>query len=259
MTTLNHVAYGAGPPVVVLHGLFGSARNWAGAAKRLASGHRVLVLDLPNHGDSPWTDSVDYPQMADRVRAFITDHGLGRPAVLGHSMGGKVAMTLALEDGDSVGALVVVDIAPVAHDYTLLDYVEAMQAVRLGGVARRAEVDAQLVEAVPDANVRAFLLHNLEAHGDGLRWRINLQALATSMEAISGFPAFPPGRAFTGPTLFIAGAESDTIRPDHAGAIGRLFPKTENVEIAGAGHWVHADAPEAFVEAVSAFLGRNAA
>ena len=254
MTTLAHAEYGDGPPVVVLHGLFGSARNWAGIAKRLAARRRVLTLDLPNHGDSPWSAAMDYASMADAVRAFITERGLEAPAVLGHSMGGKVAMALALSHAGAVGSLIVVDVAPIAHATTMMAYVEAMRGLDLAGKEPRAEVDADLAATVADARVRAFLLHNLVAHGDGLRWRLNLDAIAAGMEAISGFPEFADGTQYAGRALFVTGAESGSVRPEHEAAIGARFPRAEMIEIAGTGHWVHADRPDAFTEAVAGFL-----
>ena len=148
---------GTGPPVVVLHGLFGSSANWRSVARALAPHHRVLCVDLRNHGQSPWADSMDYLEMAEDVRTLIARQGLSRPTVVGHSMGGKTAMALALTSPVSVGNLVVVDIAPVAYEHDQMRYIDAMRGVDLAGIGRRSQADAALAERVPEAAVRAFL------------------------------------------------------------------------------------------------------
>ncbi len=179
---------GEGKHLVVLHGLFGSARNWNTVAKRLGDQHHVHALDMRNHGASPWSDDMSYAAMADDIRAYIEDNGLGQASVLGHSMGGKAAMTLALLHPELVEKLIVADIAPVAYRHTMISYVEAMQAVDLSTVTRRGEVDAQLKAAVPEAPIRSFLLQNLVAENGAFSWRINLAALADRMDEITGFP-----------------------------------------------------------------------
>ena len=171
---LSHIEHGTGSPVVILHGLYGSARNWNTIAKRLAAGYRVIALDLRNHGRSPWADSMDYFEMAGDVAEFIRRHGLQGTAILGHSLGGKVAMTLALRDGDLVGSLIVADIAPVSYDHGLESFLEALEGVSLEGMERRAEVDAGLAGSIPDPSIRAFLLQNLVRDGGGWGWRVNL-------------------------------------------------------------------------------------
>jgi esterase len=245
---------GAGSPLVILPGLFGSKRNWASLARMFGQRHRVLTADLRNHGDSPWAAGHDYPAMADDVASLI-ERVVGGPAsVLGHSMGGKAAMTLALMQPEWVDRLVVVDIAPVVSTGTPITYVQAMRALPLATYTRRSEVADALVAAIPDRGVRNFLSLNAAVGDDGLSWTLNLEALERDFEAILGFPEFPPDRAFNGPTLFLAGGNSDYLRPDHRPAIERLFPAAVVETIPGAGHWVHADAPEAFVTAVNRFL-----
>jgi esterase len=246
--------YGQGPPVAILHGLFGSGRNWRSIAQQLAARHRVLAFDLRNHGGSPWADEMTYGDMIGDLRASLRARGIDHAALLGHSMGGKVAMLTALLHPAEVDRLVVVDIAPAPNPPTLLAYVHAMRAVDLWGEARRGEVDAQLAGAIPDAAERAFLLQNLVI-GDGTaRWRLNLEAIERAFPQIVGFPDLPAGTAYDGPTLFVAGARSSHIQPGHELTIRRLFRQARIVHIEGAGHWVHAEQPQPFLQAVGPFL-----
>lgn len=253
--SLSSLEFGAGPPVVVVHGLFGSARNWAGIGKALGETHKVYALDLRNHGASPWDDDTSFAAMAEDVRGFITERALERPILIGHSLGGKVAMTLALAGGVEIAALVVVDIAPT--DYrgdALLGFAEAMRAMDLTGLTRRAEADARLAAAIADPGIRAFLLQNLELDGEA-RWRINLDAIIAGLETMGGFPAASSGKSYPGPTLFLGGGKSDYIRAEHHATIRQLFPAAEIDTIEGAGHWVHAERPQEFLARLGAFLG----
>ncbi|NQU70972.1 MAG: alpha/beta fold hydrolase [Rhodospirillales bacterium] len=248
---LSFVSDGDGPPVVILHGLFGSGRNWAGIAKQLAASHRVYLVDARNHGESPWADTMTYAEMAQDVADFIAAENLDRPVVIGHSMGGKIAMTLALSHGDRLGGLVVMDIAPVAYGVRFDNFVGAMQGLDLSAVARRADADGLLAAHVPEPGIRAFLLHNLVAQDGGYRWRINLDAIAANNQALAGFGA---GGAFDGPTLVLCGAESDYVLPEHEVEIRRLFPQASIDRIAGAGHWLHADQPGQLMDRLEGFL-----
>jgi pimeloyl-ACP methyl ester carboxylesterase len=245
---------GSGPPLLILHGLFGSATNWTGIARRLAAGRRVFALDLRNHGRSPWSDAVGYAAQAEDLDRFIRRHEIAPATLLGHSMGGKTAMALALREPDLVARLIVVDVAPAAYPPVLGAYAEAMRAIDPRRLARRAEADALLAERIPEAPIRSFLLQNLVAGPEGLGWRLNLDALAAGMAEISGFPALPPAARYDGPTLFIRGERSDYVEARHEPAIRERFPRAEIVTIAGAGHWVHAERPDAFLEAVERFL-----
>jgi pimeloyl-ACP methyl ester carboxylesterase len=239
------------PPLVIAHGLFGSARNWGVIARRLARERQVIAVDMRNHGDSPRNPDSGYVAMAGDLADTIDEHG-GRADVLGHSMGGKAAMVLALTHPGRVGRLVVADIAPVARSESQLDYVRAMQAVDLAAVARRSDADAALKARVADPGLRGFLLQSLSVADGRAAWKLNLAALADQMPKIMGFPELRA--SFPGPTLFLTGARSDYVRPEHWLRIRALFPAAEHREIAGAGHWLHADAPGPFVEAVTAFL-----
>lgn len=253
MVALSALEFGAGRPLVILHGLFGSARNWSTVARRLGERRRAIALDLRNHGGSPWSAGMDYPAMADDVRDVVAP--FGRSAVLGHSMGGKAAMTLALLYPGLVERLIVVDIAPVAYPRRAhLDYIAAMRAADLR-VERRAQVEEQLRDGVPDPDLRAFLLQNLVSGDGALRWRLNLEALADHMDEIMGWPAAVQSRRYDGPTLFLAGGASDYVRPEYHDAIRAHFPRAEIDAIPGAGHWLHAEQPVAFLARVEAFLG----
>ena len=243
-----------GAPLIVLHGLFGSARNWTRIARELSANHHVYTLDLRNHGTSPRTPSMSYAEMAADVADFIAAHGIADPVVMGHSMGGKVAMELALEQPTLPRALIVVDIAPVPYGHDRMDYVAAMQALDLAATGRRSEIEDVLRAQVDDPGIAAFLMTNLERAGDGFQWRINLPAISASMTDLVGFDP-PPGAVYRRPALFVAGDRSAYIREDHKARIAELFPRARVVTLKDAAHWVHADQPEAFVSTVQAFLG----
>jgi pimeloyl-ACP methyl ester carboxylesterase len=200
---------------------------------------------------------MTYDQMADDVRAFLARQGLPAAAVIGHSMGGKVAMRLALAHGAQVERLVVVDIAPVAYQRGFHAHVEAMRALDLSQISRRSEADALLAEQIDDAGVRGFLLQNLVSGEGGLAWRVPLDALARNMPELLGFPEPRDAEQYAGPALFVTGGRSDYVRPEHHAEILRLFPNTRFAAIPDAGHWVHAEAPQPFLEVVGAFLERS--
>lgn len=252
---LSVTEYGEGPPLAILHGLYGSSRNWATVAKRLSARWRVLCLDLRNHGASPWADGMAYPAMAEDVLETLAAVGVTEPPVLlGHSMGGKTAMTAALTRPGALRALVVVDIAPMAYGHSHEGYIAAMRALDLSEVARRAEADEALAAAVPEPGVRAFLLQNL-VFGDGAaRWRLNLDAIEAAMGDLTGFPFAPGAARYEGPALFVAGGESAYVDEASARAIRGFFPNARIETVAGAGHWVHAEAPAAFMAALEGFL-----
>jgi len=251
---LAYTETGEGPPLVILHGLFGSSRNWASVARQLGKTHLVFAVDLRNHGTSPWAESMDYGELAEDVHAFLAHHDLAGATVMGHSMGGKTAMCLALKYGHEVGRLIVVDIAPVAYTHTHLPFVEAMRAVDLATAERRAEVDRQLEAAIPEAAIRGFLLQNLISEDGQLNWRINLAALAANMNTLIGYPEELEGHTYVGPTHFISGAASDYVREAHHTQIRDFFPKAKFDSIPEAGHWVHAEQPAAFLEQVRMIL-----
>jgi len=254
---LSYQDLGHGRPLLILHGLFGSKRNWGAIAKHLSAHHRVLSLDLRNHGDSPWVDSMDYRDMADDVAGFIKHHSLGPCTVIGHSMGGKTAMMLALMRPELIQRLVVVDIAPVDRETGFDAYIDAMSEVPLPACDSRADVEEHLEHVVGDKMVRTFLTQNLVREETGFRWRLNLSALADGIDDITAFPEPNPHQSYTGPTLFIAGAKSDYIQPHHMGDITRLFPKADITHIPGAGHWLHAEAPKTFLQHLNSFFEKT--
>jgi pimeloyl-ACP methyl ester carboxylesterase len=240
------------PPLLIAHGLFGSARNWGVIARRLSDRREVLAVDMRNHGDSPRFPTQSYPDMAADLAGVIAAHG-GRADVLGHSMGGKAAMMLALTEGAMVNRLVVADIAPVAYSHDQTRHITALRALDLSGLTSRAEADKRLAAAVTDPALRAFFLQSLDLKATPPRWRINLDVLEAEMPKIIGWPQVA-GR-FDGPTLFLSGALSRYVLPDHRDAIRTLFPAARFAKLPGAGHWLHAEKPREFEETVRVFLG----
>jgi pimeloyl-ACP methyl ester carboxylesterase len=245
------IEMGEGSPVILLHGLFGAGRNWGGIQKRLAQRHRVLAPDLRNHGESEHAARMDYASMAEDIAGLIARRGLGPTAVLGHSMGGKVAMTLALGQPGMVSRLVVADIAPVRYPPALRGYVAALRALPLTAGLTRREADSALQAAIPEAGIRAFLLQSLEFGGEVPAWKLGLAEIAASMPEIEDFRA--TGR-YEGPTLVLAGERSTYIQPDHHALFRRLFPAARFAAVEKAGHWLHADNPHAFLALTEPFL-----
>ncbi|WP_372619548.1 alpha/beta fold hydrolase [Falsiroseomonas sp.] len=244
---------GEGRPVAFLHGLLGSGQNFGAVQKALAErGHRVLALDLRNHGASPHAPTMSYPEMAEDVAETLRAAGAWPCAVVGHSMGGKVAMALALAHPAGVERLVVADIAPVSYGTPLFQrYIAAMRAIPLREGLTRREADAALVEAVPNPALRGFLLQNLLFAESPPRWRVPLEVLAAEIDVLGGWPD-PPGR-YDGPVLVLAGESSDYIRPEYHDRFRALFPAARFASIP-AGHWLHAENPQAFLAEVTAFL-----
>jgi esterase len=253
---LAAVEYGAGPPLAILHGLFGSGRNWTSIAQGLAPKHHVIALDLRNHGASPWAETMDYGEMAEDVHASLSARGYEPYALLGHSMGGKVAMMAALQHPGTVERLIVADIAPVSYPMRHLGEVEAMRRLDLTGIQRRSQADVALASAIPDAAERAFLLQNLIFDNGGARWRLNLEAIEQQMPALVDFPEIPAGRTYDGPALFLAGGRSDYVQTAYEAAIRRFFPNAEIARIVKAGHWLHAEQPAEFLAIIKRFLRR---
>jgi len=244
-----------GPTVAFCHGLFGQGKNWTQIAKALSADHRVVLVDMPNHGRSPWTETFDYLDLADQVAETL------RPeaplSLVGHSMGGKIAMCLALRHPELVERLAVVDIAPVAYDSgrEFVGYIETMRALDLASIERRDQAEEALREAVPNPVVRSFLLQNLRRTEDGWHWQVNLELLGEEMAGLVGWPDAELGEAtYDGPVLLVGGADSDYISDASAGEMDRRFPRNRRVLVKGAGHWVHSEQPEVFLEVMRRFL-----
>ncbi len=253
--TLFHRAYGSGPPLLILHGLLGSGGNWHTLSRTVfGQAFHVFALDLRNHGRSPHSDVFDYPTMAADVVAFMDRQGLARAHVLGHSMGGKTAMYLATLHPERVDRLVVVDMAPKAYPARHGPILEALQAVRPADYPDRAAIDAALARYLPSVPIRQFLLKNLtlDPETKTYRWQMNLDAIVRHYERLN--EALPATAVFEGPALFVRGERSDYILDGDEALITQHFPQARLVTIPGAGHWVHADAPEAFAGAVMEFL-----
>ncbi len=241
---------GDAPPVLIAHGLFGSARNWNVIVKRLAETRFVVSVDMRNHGMSGWSAPHDYPAMADDLAEVIGSFG-GVADVIGHSMGGKASMVLALQHPDSVRRMIVADIAPVAYGHTQQGMIDAMRSVDVSLIETRGGADRQLATVLDDAGIRAFLLQSLDVKGK--IWRLNLDQLEVDMGAILGWPDVPGH--FEGPVLMLSGGASDYVLPEHRSVIKELFPAARFAKIPGAGHWLHAEKPREFEAACGAFLG----
>jgi pimeloyl-ACP methyl ester carboxylesterase len=245
----------SGSTVAFCHGLFGQGKNWTQVGKALSTEHRVLLLDMPNHGRSPWTETFDYVELADLVAADLEDEA--PVALVGHSMGGKIAMCLALRHPELVERLAVVDVAPVAYPSgrEFVDYIETMRSMDLSTIERRDQAEDALREAVPNRVVRSFLLQNLRRTDDGWHWQLNLDLLGDHMDGLTGWPGEALGDAsYDGPVLWVGGARSDYISDEHAAEMDRRFPRNRRVLIKDAGHWVHSEQPEVFLEVMKRFL-----
>lgn len=243
---------GAGQPIALLHGLFGAASNFGAVQKRLAERHRVIALDLRNHGASPHAPFMSYPAMAEDVLETLRARSALPCTLVGHSMGGKVAMAAALEAPGAITRLLVADIAPVTYPPAFRAYADAMARVPLSPDLTRIAADRALAGTIESPAIRAFLLQNLR-FGEKPSWRIGLDAIATALPLIEGWPDLDEN-AYLGPSVFVSGARSDYVLPEHRPAIRAMFPNTRFATLKNAGHWLHADNPEGFVSLVDAFV-----
>ena len=247
---LKTVTYGTpdAPRLLIAHGLFGSARNWGVIAKRLSDQFHVVAVDMRNHGDSPRGDTQSYEDMAGDLAGVLDD--IGPSHVLGHSMGGKTAMVLALSNPDLVERLIVADIAPVGYSHTQSHLIGFMRKIDLSHVQTRDDADRQLQDHIPEDGIRAFLLQSLDVKAK--KWRLNFDVLDVEMAKIIGFPDV--SGHFDKPTLFLSGAASDYVLPEHRPIIKPLFPTARFAKLPDAGHWLHAEKPREFEAAVRVFL-----
>ena len=247
LNTIFHGDPTSAPPLLIAHGLFGSGRNWGVIAKRLSDSRQVIAVDMRNHGNSPWDSLHDYPALANDLAEVID----GQWDVLGHSMGGKAAMTLALTQPQKVRRLIVADIAPVAYGHTQQHNIDRMRSVDLAQITNRQDALSQLTGLEP--GLAEFFLQSLDLKEK--RWKLNLDALQANMQTILSFPQIEG--QFDGPTLFLTGANSTYVLPEHRNRIKSLFPKARFAKIPGAGHWLHAEKPREFEATVRVFLDQE--
>jgi esterase len=243
---------GQGPPLIMLHGLFGSSDNWLGVAPKLAQQFHVFLVDLRNHGLSPHSDDMTLDIMAGDLAEFLDARQLDRVHVLGHSLGGKVAMQFALTQPARVDRLIIVDIAPRTYAPEHVPIFNALLALDPKRYHSRAEFEEALAPAIPDLTLRRFLLKNLRNDGPAYKWRIPLNSIFANYSKLC--EAIAPAPAFTRPSLFLRGGQSPYVSDADAPQIHQLFPQATIETIATARHWVHADAPDEFVKHVLAFL-----
>lgn len=262
-TTLHQVTTGElGPRVAFCHGLFGQGRNWTQIAKELSDVCRPTLLDMPNHGRSPWTERFDYLEsariVADNLRAIDPDEPW---IVIGHSMGGKIAMLLALTDPELVSRLGVVDISPAATTaFTEFEtYIEGMRALDLDEISTRSEADEAMQDVAPQPAIRAFLLQNLRREGEKWTWQPNFEVLGRDVEAIAGWPAdeIADVAPFERPVLWLAGERSPYVADENVAEMRRLFPGMRRVTVKDAGHWVHSEQPDVTTRSLRALITRR--
>lgn len=243
---------GQGQVIVLIHGLFGSYENLGVIARALAGQWQVVNLDMRNHGRSDWHDTMSYALMAEDVKDTLDHLGLDQVILLGHSMGGKIAMEFALRYPDRVNKLILADISPVQNRPRHLEILSALDGVDLNNLQSRQQADQQLALSITETGVRQFLLKSLYKEDDHFRWRFNIKALIANYQQLLEAP--PSKGPYTGPVLFIKGAESDYLLPEHQSLIQQLFPHSKAKVIMGTGHWLHAEKPVAFAKIVTDFL-----
>lgn len=248
---LHYQTLGQGQPLILLHGLFGSSDNWGTIAKHFSQDHQVICVDLRNHGRSPHSDSQSYTDMADDLLALCDALNLDRIHLLGHSLGGKVAMQFATRHSDRLQKLIVVDMAMRAYADAHTYLIDAMMAIDLTTLQSRSEVDKALHSSIPQAMVRQFLLMNLIKSNSKLAWRINLAALKSNYPSLQ--KAVCENAYYEKPCLFIRGEYSDYVQDVDAEHIKTNFINAQFASMP-TGHWVHAEQPQAFIDVVSRFL-----
>lgn len=244
-------------PLIILHGLFGAGRNWQGIARKLTDSHRVFLPDLRNHGASKHSRSMDYPHLVADLLHFLDSQEIESAAVMGHSMGGKVAIWLALTAPERVSRLVAVDIAPVKYNHSFNDIMEALLNLPVDEIQSRKQADDWLSKSIQEAGLRQFLLQNLVFENDRYRWRIDLEIFDRSLPDLLDFPPLDDLDPYPGETLMIGGARSRYLLSEYSDAISKTASKARIEIIPDAGHWVHSDQPEIFLKMVSEFLNQG--
>ena len=254
MPVLHHSEFGEGKPLVILHGLFGSSKNWQSLGRQFARHYQVFNVDLRNHGQSFHADSMNYPAMVDDVVEWLDKLDLPRVHLLGHSMGGKVAMMLAAMHPLRLEQLIVADIAPVAYQHHYDDLIDPILDLSLEVLESREQADRLLQQAIPEASLRAFLLQNLARDTDGWRWRVNWQVIRRDIAHLTDFTGLDADWRIDTPTLVIRGANSDYVGAAEIELIKQHIPHAHFESLANAGHWLHAEQPAAFQQQVLDFL-----
>ncbi|MEP1034123.1 alpha/beta fold hydrolase [Ekhidna sp.] len=252
---LNFRTLGSGPPLIVMHGVFGSSDNWQTLGKVFSEKFKVYLIDLRNHGNSPHSNEFDYDVMVKDVMELMDDEHLSHAHILGHSMGGKVAMHMATQHSGAVDKLIVVDIAPKYYEPHHQQIFEGFHSVDLAKLQNRKDADDQMAHVITNFGVRQFILKNLDRKKDGsFAWKLNISAIENAIETVG--EGIEGEVSFAGPTLFIAGSKSDYITNDDHNLIQSYFPAAKIVTINGAGHWVHAEKPHELGELVIEFLSK---
>lgn len=250
---LHHIIQGQGEPLIIIHGLFGSSRNWQTLSKRYAQYFTVITIDVRNHGDSFHDEEMDYALMSQDIVNLMEHLKLSSANILGHSMGGKIAMTLAYLQPVRINKLIVADIAPVRYLHNYDDLIDAILALDNSVYLNRQQVDKALSTGIPDRGIRQFILQNLVLKESQLGWKINWLALKRNMQAIIGFDRLTDWQ-IEKPCLFISGELSNYVSDEARKRIVRHFSDVRFAAIAGAGHWLHAEQPEEFFEKTRHFL-----
>lgn len=239
--------------MIILHGVFGSLDNWMTLGKRFSEDFQVWLVDQRNHGHSPHSDEMSYPIMAEDLKGFIDNHNLEDAVVIGHSMGGKVAMEFALKYPDKISKLIIADISPNSQSNHFDAIIKGLKAVKPESIENRKEAEAKMSEYVEEKAVRQFLLKNLHRkEDDSYEWRFNLQVISAKMDEISCWEV--GNGSFEKPVLFLKGEKSDYIKKEDEVRIKELFPNADIQCIPSAAHWLHAENPDDFYTKVKTFI-----
>mgnify|MGYP000848503791 CR=1 FL=1 len=266
MIEMAYKVFGQGKPIVVIHGLYGMSDNWLPFAKRMQNRYKVYLVDVRNHGLSSHSETHTYEDICSDISLFLKNHNIEKAILMGHSMGGKAAMLFALQNPGKILSLIIVDIAPVNYQskmydkriYNHSDIIKAMLKLEVDKIKNRTEAEVLLNRSVGDIRTTRFLLKNLIKTEEGYKWRLNLKTLQSSLiNIVSGFDSKNLEPATLFPVLILKGSNSGFVTFEGEDAIRRYFPLAKIVTIEGAGHWLHAEKPDDFFEAVNAFLKNN--
>lgn len=249
---LNHKEFGEGPPLIILHGLFGSLDNWVTLGKRFAENFKVYLVDQRNHGQSFHADQFSYETMSEDLCRFMGEHNIQKANIIGHSMGGKTAMEFTRKYPEKVEKLIVADIGPKFYPVHHSQILKAFYSVPITEISSRKEADEILSGLIGDFGIRQFLLKNLSREGDGFKWKMNLDVIASNIEEVG--KALNQNALVKNKTLFLRGGNSDYVLNDDLNLIHSVFPNSSIDTIDGAGHWLHAEKPIEFYQKAIEFL-----